>query len=355
MILTHLKSPHQLHSLTRVPLLEHRRRTLPPEPLIRVLAPPPPKQKVVVVMGATGTGKSRLAVDLALRFNGEVINSDKMQMHAGLKIVTNKITTEERKGVPHHLLGVAAPDADFSPSDFCREASLTADTIAHHGRLPIVAGGSNSYLEELVDGGHQAFRKNFECCFLWVDVQLPVLHSFVSERVDRMVERGLVAEVKDMFNPCADYKRGIRRAIGLPEMDQYLRSEGLLSGRQRSKLLDDAIKEIKANTCSLASRQLVKIHRLCMLPGWNVHRINATEIFQKKGSAFDMAWYSLVEEPTIGIVREFLHKGIREQHQHEKKIYKTRKSSVNKTVLPVYQQQQATATESGVKSLLLVH
>jgi adenylate dimethylallyltransferase (cytokinin synthase) len=282
-------------------------------------------------MGATGTGKSRLAVDLALRFNGEVINSDKMQIHAGLNIVTNKVTTEECKGVPHHLLCVAEPDTDFSASDFCREAFLAADMISHHGRLPIIAGGSNSYVEELVDGGHRAFRKHFDCCFLWVEVRLPVLHSFVSERVDRMVERGLVEEVKDMFNPCIDYKKGIRRAIGLPEMDQYLRSEGLLSSRMRSKLLEDAIKEIKANTCSLASRQLAKIHQLCMLPGWGIHQIDATEIFQKKGKTFDMDWYSLVEGPSIGIVREFLQKG---RDQHEKRTYKTRKNLVHKIVLP---------------------
>lgn len=329
MILAHLKSPHQLHSLTRVPLLEHHRRTPPPEHLIRV-PPPLHKQKVVVVMGATGTGKSRLAVDLALHFKGEVINSDKMQIHAGLNIVTNKVTTEECKGVPHHLLSVAAPDDDFSAHDFCREAYLAASMITRHNSLPIVAGGSNSYLEELVDGGGRAFRKHFECCFLWVDVRLAVLQCFVSERVDRMVERGLVEEVRDMFNPWVDYKKGIRRAIGLPEMDQYLRSEGLLSDRQRSKLLEDAIKEIKANTCSLASRQLAKIHRLSMLPGWNVHRIDATEIFQKKGKAFDMSWYSLVERPSIGIVREFLHKG----SEHEKKINKTRKSLLNETVVP---------------------
>ncbi|KAH0756745.1 hypothetical protein KY290_020238 [Solanum tuberosum] len=63
------------------------------------------KKKVVFVMGATGTGKSRLSIDLAIHFQGEIINSDKMQVYKGLDIITNKITDIEKQGIPHHLLG----------------------------------------------------------------------------------------------------------------------------------------------------------------------------------------------------------------------------------------------------------
>ena len=64
------------------------------------------KKKVIFVMGATGTGKSRLSVDLATHFRGEIINSDKMQVYKGLEIVTNKITHTEKQGVRHYLLGI---------------------------------------------------------------------------------------------------------------------------------------------------------------------------------------------------------------------------------------------------------
>ena len=64
------------------------------------------KKKVVFIMGATGTGKSRLTVDLATHFRGEIINSDKMQVYKGLDIVTNKITHAEKQGVRHYLLGI---------------------------------------------------------------------------------------------------------------------------------------------------------------------------------------------------------------------------------------------------------
>ncbi|GLT91820.1 hypothetical protein SLE2022_096910 [Rubroshorea leprosula] len=76
------------------------------------------KDKVIFVMGAAGTGKSRLAIDLATRFPAEVVNSDKTQVFKGLDIVTNKVTEEECRGVPHHLLGFVDPDAIFTSADF---------------------------------------------------------------------------------------------------------------------------------------------------------------------------------------------------------------------------------------------
>ncbi|XP_009385519.2 adenylate isopentenyltransferase 5, chloroplastic [Musa acuminata AAA Group] len=267
------------------------------------------KDKVVFVMGATGTGKSRLAVDVAIHFGGEIVNSDKMQVYDGLDVVTNKVTDEERMGVPHHLLGGLPPDADFSASDFRRAATLQVESIARRGRLPIVAGGSNSYIEELVEGAGREFWRRYECCFLWVDVQLPVLHKFVAERVDRMVERGLVEEVRGLFDPdVADYSRGVRRAIGVPEMDRYLRAEAAEAEEAtKARLLEAAIDEIKANTCKLTCCQLQKIHRLCTLSGWNVHRVDATDVFRRAGKEVDEAWESLVAGPSVEIVAEFLH------------------------------------------------
>ncbi|MCL7040659.1 hypothetical protein MKW94_026971 [Papaver nudicaule] len=267
------------------------------------------KEKVVVVMGATGTGKSRLSIDLATRFRAaEVVNSDKMQVYHGLDITTNKVTEEEQCGVPHHLLGIIDPDSEFTHTDFSRFASLAVGSIASRDRLPIIVGGSNSYIESLVDDEELEFRSKFECCFLWVDVSLPVLHSFVSTRVDQMIELGLVDEVRKIFHPKADYNRGIRRAIGVPELDHFLRAESRGAGYQTgAPLLEAAINQIKANTCKLASRQWQKIQRLRTLPGWNIHRLDATEAFVKSGRDSDEAWDKLVAGPSSMIVRRFLY------------------------------------------------
>ncbi|KAL5218356.1 hypothetical protein ABZP36_019040 [Zizania latifolia] len=268
---------------------------------------PAVKQKVVVVMGATGTGKSRLAVDLALRFGGEVINSDKMQVYAGLDVVTNKVTDDECAGVPHHLIGVAHPDDEFTAADFRREAARATAAATGRGRVPIIAGGSNSYVEELVEGDRRAFRERYACCFLWVDVQLLVLHDFVARRVDEMCRRGLVEEVAAAFDPRrTDYSKGIWRAIGVPELDAYLRSRGLDAedDEERARMLAAAVEEIKWNTFRLACRQRGKIQRLAHM--WRVRRVDATEVFQKRGPAADEAWQRLVAAPCIDAVRSFL-------------------------------------------------
>ncbi|CAN6165581.1 unnamed protein product [Urochloa humidicola] len=268
------------------------------------------KHKAVVVMGATGTGKSRLAVDLALAFGGEVINSDKIQVHAGLDVATNKVTESECAGVPHHLLGVAHPDAEFTAADFRREASRAAAAIAARGAVPVVAGGSNTFVEELVDGDRAAFRDAFDLCFLWVDVQLPVLHAHVARRVEDMCERGLVAEVAEVFDPRrTDYTRGVWRAIGAPELDAYLRwcAAGGEGEGEGARILAAAVEEIKANTRRLACRQRAKIQRLARM--WCVRRVDATEVFRRRGGDADEAWRRLVAAPCVEVVRSFLHDG----------------------------------------------
>lgn len=268
------------------------------------------KEKVVVVMGATGTGKSRLAIDLASRFPAEIVNSDKIQVYRGLDIATNKVSEEECCGVPHHLLGIADPDSNFTSDHFCHHATAAIDSIVRRDRLPIIAGGSNSFVCALVND-HAEFRMKYECRFLWVDVWLEILHSFVSERVDRMVEAGLVDEVRELFDPAADNSRGIRRAIGVPEMEEYLRAEaaGDSDERTKAKLLRSAIAKIKENTCSLASRQLHKIRRLNSRRDWNMHRLDATQAFLKRGNRreADEAWDCLVAAPATTIVDAFLY------------------------------------------------
>ncbi|XP_038979955.1 adenylate isopentenyltransferase 5, chloroplastic isoform X2 [Phoenix dactylifera] len=276
------------------------------------------KGKVVVVMGATGTGKSRLAIDLAVHFGGEVVNSDKMQLYDGLDVVTNKVTDEETCGIPHHLLGGVPRDAEFTASDFRRAAGRAVDAIARRGRLPVVAGGSNSYIEELIDGAGREFRSRYECCFLWVDVQSKELHQFVAERVDRMLERGLVEEVRGIFDPEADYGRGIRKAIGVPEMDGYLRAEGEGADEgAKARLLEAAIDEIKASTCKLTCCQLQKINRLRALPGWDVRRVDATDVFRKRGEEADEAWGELVSRPSIETVQKFLNQDEKVEEKDE--------------------------------------
>ncbi|KAK4197703.1 putative tRNA isopentenyltransferase [Triangularia verruculosa] len=106
---------------------------------------------LIIIYGSTGTGKSDLAVELATRFNGEVINADAMQMYKGLPIVTNKITPEEQKGIPHHLLGnIDLSEDPWFVTRFKQEATRIIAEIRSRDKLPILVGGSSYYLDGLL-------------------------------------------------------------------------------------------------------------------------------------------------------------------------------------------------------------
>ncbi|KAF8865777.1 mitochondrial putative tRNA dimethylallyltransferase [Acephala macrosclerotiorum] len=115
------------------------------------MAHKPPSNPLLVVLGATGTGKSQLAIELAKRFNGEVINGDAMQLYHGLPIVTNKVTIEEMQGVKHHLLGVIPLEEEsWRVGTFRREASKVIQEIRSRGKVPVLVGGTHYYTQSLV-------------------------------------------------------------------------------------------------------------------------------------------------------------------------------------------------------------
>ncbi|XP_044489987.1 adenylate isopentenyltransferase 5, chloroplastic-like [Mangifera indica] len=264
--------------------------------------------KVIFVMGSTGSGKTKLSITLATYFTAEIINSDKIQVYKGLDIITNKVSEDETRGVPHHLLGFVDPDEDFTAQEFCEHTLMTIHGIIQKGCIPIIVGGSNNYIKALVEDPTIQFRKKFDCCFLWMDVSLPVLCKYVAKRVDKMVELGLVDEVREMFDPEADYTRGIRRAIGAPEMHRYFEIEGqdMVDEATKRMFLNAAIEEIKDNTCKLVNNQLEKIRRLSDEHGWEIHRIDATSVFEKNEKEAEEVWENAVMKSAFEVVGEFL-------------------------------------------------
>ncbi|KAF2014818.1 tRNA isopentenyltransferas-like protein [Aaosphaeria arxii CBS 175.79] len=106
---------------------------------------------LVTVIGATGTGKSDLAVELARKFNGEIINGDAMQLYHGLPVITNKITQGERKGIPHHLLGcIGLEEETWSVGKFVERALTVIEEIRSRGKVPILVGGTHYYTQSLL-------------------------------------------------------------------------------------------------------------------------------------------------------------------------------------------------------------
>jgi tRNA dimethylallyltransferase len=109
-----------------------------------------PLPKIIVVLGPTASGKSDLAVRLALEHNGEVVSADSRQVYKGLDIGSGKITLEEMKGVPHHLLDVISPKKIFTASDYAKLARKSISNILDRGKIPIVCGGTGFYIDALL-------------------------------------------------------------------------------------------------------------------------------------------------------------------------------------------------------------
>ena len=107
---------------------------------------------LVVIAGPTASGKSSLALALAMRFNGEIISCDSVAVYREFEIGTAKPTREERARVPHHLIDVVAPDAYFTAGEYARRARQAARQITARGCLPIVCGGTGLYLRAMLDG-----------------------------------------------------------------------------------------------------------------------------------------------------------------------------------------------------------
>ena len=108
--------------------------------------------KILVVSGPTASGKTALAVELALAHNGEAVSADSMQIYRRMDIGTAKPTRAEMRGVPHHMLDVADPEEDFSVARYVELAARCVDDILARGKLPIVAGGTGLYIDSLLSG-----------------------------------------------------------------------------------------------------------------------------------------------------------------------------------------------------------
>ncbi len=108
--------------------------------------------KTVAIVGCTAVGKSEIALDLARRFNGELIGADSMQIYRGFDIGTGKLSKEECRGITHKLIDVVDGDADFSVGEYVELAKNSIEETAKAGKLPIIVGGTGMYVYSLLSG-----------------------------------------------------------------------------------------------------------------------------------------------------------------------------------------------------------
>lgn len=110
------------------------------------------KIPIIAVVGPTASGKTKLGVDIALRFNGEVVSADSMQIYQGMAIATAKPTPAEMRGVPHHLINFLSPEQNYSVARYVEDAKAAIEDITARGRLPVLVGGTGLYVDTLLGG-----------------------------------------------------------------------------------------------------------------------------------------------------------------------------------------------------------
>ena len=154
---------------------------------------------VAAVIGPTASGKTALAVELALRLDGEIISADSMQIYRRMDIATAKPTADEMKGVPHHLIDFLDPGEEFSVARFCELAKPLICDIRDRGKLPIVAGGTGLYVDSLL--GNVSFSETETD---------PALRASLQKELDENGLDAMLAQIRS-FDPASADRLSIGR------------------------------------------------------------------------------------------------------------------------------------------------
>jgi tRNA dimethylallyltransferase len=179
---------------------------------------------VVAVVGPTAVGKSRLGALLARTFNGEIVSADSRQVYRYMDIGTAKPTAEERSVIPHHLIDVVDPDADFSVALYQSLAMEAIGEVMQRGRLPVIVGGSGLYVWSLVEG--------WEIPRIEPD---PVFRKLLEEKAANEGGKALYRELEkvDQKTAASIDPRNVRRVIRALEIHHT--GGGVGSGSRRKK------------------------------------------------------------------------------------------------------------------------
>lgn len=256
-------------------------------------------KNIIVITGPTGVGKTKMSIELAKRIDAEIINADSMQVYKDLNIGTAKITEKEKEGIPHHLFDIVEPTNMYTVYDYQKDARDIINDVLSRGKKVIIVGGTGLYIkallydykfikedktydfskmsnEEILDkinsynldiNLHINNRKRLErvltklynnnmqtektdtVLYDFVAIGLTTtrdnLYKIIDNRVDKMIEDGLIYEVEELYKKNI-HSKAINTGIGYKELYKYFDKE--IS-------LDEAISLIKKNSRHYAKRQ----------------------------------------------------------------------------------------------------
>lgn len=262
--------------------------------------------RVIVITGPTAVGKTKLSIELAKKLNGEIINADAMQVYKGLNIGTAKVTEKEKENIPHHLFDIKEVEEEYSIYNYQKDCRKVIDDILRRNKTPILVGGTGLYIkaalydyklseekanntydnlktEEIykellkldkdinIDKNNRRrliralnyYKENntsisnnktnkllYDTIFIGLTTDREILYKKINQRVDNMIENGLLEEVKYYYDKNIKTKPLIN-GIGYKELYNYF--DGLCSK-------EDAIEKIKQNSRHYAKRQYTFIN-----------------------------------------------------------------------------------------------
>lgn len=209
-------------------------------------------KKLLVICGTTAVGKSDFALELSKCLRIEIVSADSMQIYKSLDAGTSKPTKQELSICPHHIVDIVSPFENYNVYQFTNDATKIINQIWARGNLPVVVGGTGLYIESLINNYNfmdNDKQKLPECDIrvLCLSRDREKLYNRINQRVDEMMDRGLLDEVKKLREIGVNSEHQCMQAIGYKEIWEYL--EGNIT-------LDEAIYNIKINSRHYAKRQI---------------------------------------------------------------------------------------------------
>ena len=239
--------------------------------------------KIIVILGPTGVGKTKLSVELAKEYNGEIMNADSMQFYKGLNIGTAKVLEEEKEGIEHHLFDILDVEDDYSIYNYQIDGrGLYVKALLYDYKLEknkVKNNYDNYSTSELYDklvkldkninidknnrrrviraldyylennksiSNNKTDKLLYDAIFIGLTVDRDILYKRINNRVDKMIEDGLILEVKSFYDKKI-YSKPLINGIGYKELYEYF--DGKVS-------LEDAVNNIKRNSRRYAKRQM---------------------------------------------------------------------------------------------------
>lgn len=221
-------------------------------------------KKVIVILGPTAVGKSKLAVEMAKKIDGEIISADSMQVYRELNIGTAKILTEEMQSIPHYFLNIKTMFESYNVWQFVTECRKKIDDIIIRNKVPIIVGGTNLYITALIKNyqfensskNEKQYQSQYNlkyCIYALNYKDRSELYKKINDRVDEMINNGLIKEVETLKNKGLTTEFQAGKSIGYRELIEYF---------NKKQDLKTAIDKIKQHSRNFAKRQLTWLRNM---------------------------------------------------------------------------------------------